>query len=87
MLVVIVTVCEAFGLTVSETKTEKLCLRTRGMPDAATTFSVEAAGQVCTNKRMTSYTSGGMSTTTHTKHVVQLPDVLPLTVRPTECSS
>ena len=29
MMVVIVTVCEAFGLTVSEAKTEVMCLRTR----------------------------------------------------------
>ena len=42
----IVTVCEAFGLTVSEAKAEIMCLRTRGIPDVATTFSVEAAGQV-----------------------------------------
>ena len=40
------TVCEAFGLTVSEAKTKTICLRTRGIPDAATTFSVEAASQV-----------------------------------------
>ena len=46
MMVVIVTVCAAFGLTVSEAKTEIMCLRTRGMPDATATFSVEAAGQV-----------------------------------------
>ena len=44
MMVVIVTVCEAFGLTLSEAKTEIMCLRTRGIPDVATTFSVEAAG-------------------------------------------
>ena len=43
---VIVTVCAAFGLTVSEAKTEIVCLRTWGMSDAASTFSVEAAGQV-----------------------------------------
>ena len=65
MVVVIATVCEAFGLTVSEAKTEIMCLRTRGVPDPATTFSVEAAGLV-TNKRMISYTSGGISTTTPT---------------------
>ena len=46
MMDVIVTVCAAFGLTVSEAKTEIMCLRTRGMLDAAATFSVEAAGQV-----------------------------------------
>ena len=44
MMVVIVTVCAAFGLTASETKTEIMCLRTRRMPDAAVTFSAEAAG-------------------------------------------
>ena len=46
MMDVIVTVCAAFGLTVSEAKTEIMCLRTRGMSDAASTFSVEASGQV-----------------------------------------
>ena len=45
-MVVIVTVCPAFGLTVSDAKTEIMCLRTRGMPDATATFSVEAVGQV-----------------------------------------
>ena len=46
MLVVIVVVCAAFGLTVSETKTEIMCLRTKGMPESTATFSVETAGQV-----------------------------------------
>ena len=46
MMDVIVTVCAAFGLTVSEAKTEIMCLRTRGMSDATATFSVEATGQV-----------------------------------------
>ena len=39
-------VCAAFGLTVSEAKTEIMCLRAKGMPDTTATFSVEAAGQV-----------------------------------------
>ena len=43
---VIVVVCAAFGLTVSETKTEIMCLRANGMPESTATFSVEAAGQV-----------------------------------------
>ena len=43
---VIVVVCAAFGLTVSEAKTEITCLRTKGMPESTTVFSVEAAGQV-----------------------------------------
>ena len=38
--------CAAFGLTVSEAKTEIMCLRAKGMPESTATFSVEAAGQV-----------------------------------------
>ena len=43
---VIVVVCAAFGLTVSEAKTKIMCLRAKGMPESTTTFSVQAAGQV-----------------------------------------
>ena len=43
---VIVVVCAVFGLTVSEVKTEIMCLRAKGMPESTATFSVEAAGQV-----------------------------------------
>ena len=43
---VIVVVCMAFGLTVSEAKTEIMCLRAKGMPESTAVFSVEAAGQV-----------------------------------------
>ena len=46
MMGVIVVVCAAFGLTVSEAKTEIMCLRTKGMPESTAAFSVEAAGQV-----------------------------------------
>ena len=42
----IVVVCAAFGLTVSEAKTEAMCLRAKGMPESTATFSVEASGQV-----------------------------------------
>ena len=45
MMEVVVVVCVAFGLTVSETKTEIMCLRTKGMPESTATFSVEATGQ------------------------------------------
>ena len=44
MMEVIVVVCAAFGLTVSEAKTDIMCLRAIGMPES----SVEAAGQVYT---------------------------------------
>ena len=43
---VIVVVCAAFGLTVSETKTEIMCLRTKEMSESTAISSVEAAGQV-----------------------------------------
>ena len=46
MMRVIVVVCAAFGLTVSEAKTEIICLCMKGMPEATTIFSVEAAGQM-----------------------------------------
>ena len=43
---VIVVVCAAFGLNVSEANTEIMFFRAKGMPESTTTFSVEAAGQV-----------------------------------------
>ena len=46
MMGVIVVVCAAFGLTVSEAKIEIICLRTKGMPESTATFKVEAASQV-----------------------------------------
>ena len=60
MIGVIVVVCAAFGLTVSEAKTEIICTRTKGMPESTATFSVEAAAR-CTIKRTSSFTSGGAS--------------------------
>ena len=42
----IVVVCVAYGLTISEAKTETICLRPKGMPDSTAIFSVETAGQV-----------------------------------------
>ena len=63
MMVVIVTVCAAFGLSVSEAKTEIMCLRTRGIPDAATTCSAEATSKVYKQAHDFVYL-GGMSTTT-----------------------
>ena len=60
---VIEVVCTAFGLIVSETKTEIMCLRARGMPESTAIFSVEAADARCTTRRTSLYTSGGQSTT------------------------
>ena len=58
---VIVTVYAAFGLTVSEAKTEIMCLRIRGMSDAASTFSVEAAGQVYNQTHDFVYVGGNVN--------------------------
>ena len=44
MMRVIVVVCVTFGLTVSEAKTEIICLRTKGMPESTAVFSAEGAG-------------------------------------------
>ena len=46
MMRVIVVECTAVGLTVSEAKTEVMCLRAKGMPESTAIFSLEAAGQV-----------------------------------------
>ena len=46
MMGVIVVVCAAFGLTVSEAKTEIMRSRAKGMPESIVIFSVEVAGQV-----------------------------------------
>ena len=35
---VIVVVCAAFGLTVSEARTEIMCLRAKGVPESTATF-------------------------------------------------
>ena len=59
---VIVVVCAAFGLTVSEAKTGIMCLRTEGIP--TTILSIEAVSEVrCATERTSSYTSEGTSTT------------------------
>ena len=58
---VIVVMCAAFGLTVSETKTEIMCLRAKEMSESTAVFNVEAAGQAKTI-RTSLYTSGGTST-------------------------
>ena len=61
MMEVIVVVCAAFGLTVSEPKTEIMCLRAKGMPESTTTFSVEAAGQVYNQTNEFVYLGGNVN--------------------------
>ena len=61
MMTVIVIVCAAFGLTVSEAKTEIMCLRAKGMPESTATFSVEAAGQVYNQTNEFVYLGGNVN--------------------------
>ena len=58
---VIVVVCAAFGLTVSEAKTEIMCLRAKGMPESTATFSVEAAGEVYNQTNEFVYLGGNVN--------------------------
>ena len=46
MIGVMVVVCSAFGLTISEAKTEIICLQTKGMSEETTISNVEGAGQM-----------------------------------------
>ena len=61
MMKVIVDVCAAFGLAVSEAKTEIMCLHAKGMPESTATFSVEAAGQVDNQKNEFVYLGGNVN--------------------------
>ena len=61
MMGVIVVVCAAFGLTISEAKTEIMCLRAKGMPESTATFSVEAAGQVYNQTNEFVYLGGNVN--------------------------
>ena len=61
MMEVIVVVCAAFGLTVSEIKTEIMCLRAKGMTESTATFGVEAAGQVYNQTNEFVYLGGNVN--------------------------
>ena len=61
MMGVIVVVCAAFGLTVSEAKTKIMCLRAKGMPESTATFSVDAAGQVYNQTNEFAYLGGNVN--------------------------
>ena len=58
---VIVVVCAAFGLTVSEAKTEIMSLRAKRVPESTATFSVEAAGQVFNKTNEFVYLGGNVN--------------------------
>ena len=59
MMTVIVTACAAFGLTVSEAKTEIMCLQTKG--GGHVPFTVTAAGQVYKQTVEVVYFGGAIS--------------------------
>ena len=59
MMTVIVTACAAFGLTVSEAKTEIMCLQTKG--GGHLSFTISAAGQVYKQMVEFAYLGGALS--------------------------
>ena len=60
MMRVIVVVCAAFGVTVSEAKTEIMYLRAKGMSEYTATLSVETAGQVYSQTNEVAYLEGNV---------------------------
>ena len=58
----IVVVHAVVGFTVSEAKTEIMCLRAKGMPESTATFSAEAAGQVYNQTNKFVYLEGTSTT-------------------------
>ena len=58
---VTVVVCVAVGLTVSEAKTEIMCLRTNEMSESTATFSVEAVDQVYRQTNKFVYLGGNVN--------------------------
>ena len=61
MMGVIVVAFAAFGLTVSEAKTEIVCLRAKGIPESTAIFTVEAAGQVYNQTNEFVYRGGNVN--------------------------
>ena len=96
MIGVIVVVCAAFGLTVSETKTEIMCLRANGMPEVHRHIQRRGSGsriqpdeRVCIprGKRQPKCRPVHRGRPVRTQRRVQHPEVHPRTLRPTERSS
>ena len=61
MRAMVVVVCAAFGLTISEVKTEVMCLRAKGMSESTALFSVKAAGQVYSQTNEIVYLGGNVN--------------------------
>ena len=77
---VIVVVCAAFGLTVSDAKTEIMCLRAKGIPESSGTFSIEAAGRVYNQTNKFVYLGG------YINHYVNLSIEVDRRIRNAWCS-
>ena len=96
MMGVIVVVCAAFGLIALEAKNDIMSLRTKGVPESTATISVAAAGQVYNQTNEFVHFGGNVNHNAdlsievnrrmNTQRTVQLPEVHPRTVRPTELS-
>ena len=61
MMGVIVVVCAAFSIAVTEAKTEIICLHMKGMPESTAIFSVEATGQVYNQTNGSVYLGGNVN--------------------------
>ena len=92
---VIVALCTAFVITISEAKTEIMCLRMKGLPESTVTFSVEAAEQVYNQTNEFVYLRENVNYNAELsievnpcihECMVQLPKVHSRTVRPIERS-
>ena len=95
MMGAIMVECAAFGLAVSEAKTETVCLRAKGMPESTATFSVEAEGQVYNQTNEIVYLGGNVKQNPDMSIEVDrrvcnvslsFLEVYPRNVRPTERS-
>ena len=92
MVGVIVVACAAVGRPVSEAKIKMMHLRKKGMPGSTTIFSVKAAEQVYNQTNEFLYLGGTSTRPVHrgqpvnTQCMVQLPEVHPRTIQPTERS-
>ena len=60
-----VVVCAAFDLTVSEAKTEVMCIRTKGRSESSAIFTVEAASQVYNQTSESVYLGGNVNHNNH----------------------
>ena len=95
MMGVTAVVCAAFGLTEWEAKTEIMCLHAKGMPESNAIFRCRGSGPAVQPDERVCIPRGGrqpqrrpvhQSRPVHTQRMVQLPEVHPRTVRPTERS-